>query len=102
MVLTETIQVKIGSLVFYVRYSNRTFLAYTKLLKPDTDGYDALIHLFYDLAKSGAKFEGKEFNYTFEQFDDAIDPYPEAVPNFNKAVSAFLDAGGGGKKPKGK
>jgi hypothetical protein len=86
MELIKVKKVKVGNLEFFIRYSNRAFLAYTNTTKKEPDNIDVLFHYYYDLAKNGAKAEGKEFGYTYEEFCDAIDPYPEAFPNFNAAI----------------
>jgi hypothetical protein len=99
MELLNVKKVTVGDLVFYIRYSNRALLMYMNRISKEPADYDGLIRYFYDLSKAGAKTEGVEFNYTFEEFGDVIDPWPEAISNFNKAASELF-GGGDEKKPK--
>jgi hypothetical protein len=82
----ETKTVKIGDLEFFIRYSNRALLAHLNRSAKEPDNIETVLHYFYDLSKIGAKAEGKEFNYSFEEFYDLIDPYPDAIGKFNEAI----------------
>jgi hypothetical protein len=86
MELLATKEVIIGDLVFYIRYSNRALLAHLNRSAKEPDNSEGIIHYFYDLSKVGAKAEGKEFTYSFEEFYDLIDPYPLAMQKFNEAI----------------
>jgi hypothetical protein len=50
--------------------------------------HDNLIKLFYCTAKAGAKAEGLEFKYTFDEFLDVIDMfYNDTASNFSSALA---------------
>jgi len=101
MRIGETIKVTAGNVDFFVKYSNRAFAAYMEATAKNPDAYDTKVRYFYELSKSGAKAEGKEFNYSFEEFSDIIDPDPMAIANFFTIVSGFFpEAGGDEKKQK--
>ena len=99
MEISKVIIVKVGDLEFPIRYSNRAFLMHLNRSTKDPDNPDNLVLYFFDLARSGAKAEGKEFAYTLESFFETIDPCPDFLSNFNKAMSEMFQAGEEGKKP---
>jgi hypothetical protein len=86
MELLKTKKVVIGDLEFYIRYSNRALLSHLNRSSKEPDNLEGMLHYFYDLCLVGAKAEGKEFGYSFEEFYDAIDPYPDAMQKFNDAI----------------
>jgi len=90
MELLKTIEVRLGELTFYIRYSNRALLAHINRSSKDPDNMELAFNYFYDLSKAGAKAEGKEFKYTFDEFYDAIDPYPDAMTKFNDAITEMM------------
>ena len=92
-----TKKVRIGDLEFTIRYSNIALLKYLNSKEPENP--KVLYRYFFDLSQMGAKAEGIEFNYTFDEFSFAIDPYPETIKNFQEAISSF-SSGGDGKKQK--
>jgi hypothetical protein len=93
--------VKIGDdLEFPIRYSNRALLAHLNREAKDPENLETVIQYYYDLAKTGAKFKGIKFDYTFDQFYDLIDPYPGALEKFNEAVLQLLGQDDGSKKKK--
>lgn len=100
MELLENKIVKVGDREFPIRVTNRAMIEYEKLAGSsisDMDGHERLIKFFYCTARAGAKSEGKEFNFSFEQFLDAIDNYYlETLTNFSKAIAG---PGGEEKKP---
>jgi hypothetical protein len=71
---------------------------YYNSISKDPDNYDALVRYFYDMAKSGAKAEGLTFDYTLEQFDEIIDPIPDAIIKFKEAAGKLFEGGSGKKK----
>ena len=91
-------KVVIGNLEFYLGYSHRALFKYMNLTSKDPDNPELVIHYYYDLAKKGAELEGKEFNYTFEQFYDALDPYPKAFTIISEAIEELLGKDEGKKK----
>jgi hypothetical protein len=96
----ETVKVIIGDLEFYLRYSNRATLLHYNRVSKEPDNVELLFLYVYDLAKAGAETEGKKFDYTYEAFCNAIDPYTDAIPKFNAAVSQLYGEAGVGKKQK--
>ena len=93
--------VKIGeSLEFPIRYSNRALLAHLNRQAKDPENLETVIQYYYDLAKTGAKATGAKFEYTFDQFYDAIDPYSDALEKFSEAVLLLLGTDEGSKKKK--
>jgi hypothetical protein len=90
MELLKTEIVKLGDLEFYVRYSNRALIAHLNRSAKEPDNLELSIYYFYDVAKTGAKAEGKQFKYSFDEFYDAIDPYPDAMEKFNEAISKLF------------
>jgi hypothetical protein len=99
MNLIETKKVKVGDRVFPVRITARSMINYEELTGKSIstiDGTKDILQFFYVTAKAGAKSEGTEFKYTFEQFLDLIDDYyTEAITNFSEAI---FQPGGEGKK----
>jgi len=100
MNIGEIKKVEVGGIEFFVKYSNRAFAVYMNSLTKEPDSYDAKIQYFYDLSKTGAKAKGLQFNYTFEEFAEIIDPDPNAVISFYNAASSFFGEAGDEKKPK--
>jgi hypothetical protein len=92
-------KVKVGNLVFSIKYSNRALLAFTNWNIKEPESYDALITYFFDLSRTGAKADGKEFNYSFEEFLDIVDGSPESIVNFKKAVGELFEPADDKKKP---
>ena len=90
MNLREVKKVEIGDLVFYFVYSNRALLYHLNRTNKEPDNPEIMIHYFYDLAKAGARAENKEFNYSYDEFFDAIDPFPDAMQKLNDAVIALF------------
>ena len=90
MELNEVKLIKLGDLKLYIRYSNRALLDHLNRTTKDPDNYENIFHYFYDLAKRGAKDRDEDFKYTFEQFFDLIDPYPDALSKFNEAVEELF------------
>ena len=99
MNLSEVKKVTIGVTDFYIRYSNRAFATYTNK-KEDADSYDVTIRYFYDLSKAGARTAGVEFNYSFEEFNDILDPDPNAMTAFYNAITSMMKGEGEEKKQK--
>lgn len=93
MKLLETKKVKVGDLEFPIRKTNRAYILFDELNK-DTGLSGKNLRqqtslLFYCMAKAGAKAENQEFNYTYEQFLDVIDDYPDDVLiNFSAAIKS--------------
>jgi hypothetical protein len=100
MNIGEVKQVTAGGVDFFVKYSNRAFAAYMDAMSKNPESYDVKIQYFYDLSKIGAKAKGLDFNYSFEEFSEVIDPDPNAVANFYNVVSSFFGEVGDEKKPK--
>lgn len=100
MNLSEVKKVKIGNSEFYIRYSNRAFATYTNKHSEESDNYDVTIRYFYDLSKAGAKTAGVEFNYSFEEFNDILDPVPDAMTAFYTAITSMMKGDGAEKKLK--
>jgi hypothetical protein len=98
MELNEIQIVELGSLKFYLRYSNRAFMKFEKAEKQDPDNKEKLLEYFYDLARSGAKAKEIEFNLSFEQFCDEIDPFPTAFFEFTEAANKLFGLEEGEKK----
>ncbi len=92
MKLLDVKKVVVGDTEFYLRYSNRALLSYVNSIKDNPNNYDAVIKYFYDLSKIGAKIEGVEFNYSLDDFDKLIDPYPDAIMKFNEAATSLFDS----------
>ena len=102
MKLAETKKVKIGDLLFSVKITNRVIIEYEALTGGsimDFKNTESFLKFFYCTAKAGAKSDGVEFKYTFDEFLDAIDDYYiETISGFSKAL--FDEPGGDGKKQK--
>jgi len=74
----KTYKVRVGDKDFYVRFTTRAMIAYEELSGKsisDVGDVQSQMMFFYCTAKAGAKSEGKEFGYTFEEFLDAIDDH---------------------------
>ena len=102
MKLAEAKKVKVGDLEFSVKLTMRAAIDYEALTGTsiaDIEGTEKSMKFFYCCAKAGAKSEGKEFKYSFEDFLDAIDDYCiEAAENFSQAL--FEPGNDTKKKPK--
>lgn len=90
MKLIDTKKVNIGDNEYPIKITNRAMIEYEKLSGGSILSFDStekVIMFFYCTAKAGAKSEGKEFNYTYDEFLDAIDEhYLETITNFTKAL----------------
>jgi hypothetical protein len=90
MELNKTKLVEIGDLKFYIRFSNKAFLTHINKSKSAPDSMDLIVYYFYDLAKLGAKDEGVEFNYSFDEFYEAIDCYSDAFMVMDESISSLF------------
>jgi hypothetical protein len=81
--------VKVGNIQLPIKYSNKALLNYLNRLSTDSEGIDSLYHYFFDLAVNAVR--PKEFEYSFETFEDLVDSTPDAVTNFQVAVSSFTE-----------
>ena len=91
MKLLDSRTVKVGDMNFPIKITMRSMIEYEQLSGSSIatlDGTGKLIQFFYCTAKAGAKSEGSEFNYTYEQFLDLIDDYyMEVITNFTAALA---------------
>lgn len=90
MKLIETKKVKVGAHMFTVAYSNRALFAHLQRMKDQPDSPEVILNFYYDLCKAGAKLEGKPFDFTFEQFCDAVDPDPDVFIKFGNILNEYL------------
>ena len=94
MKLLDCKVVKVGTLEFPIKITNRSMIDYEKLSGAPIGSFDStekLLQFFYCTAKPGAKSFGKVFDYTFDQFLDLIDDYyTDTIANFTKAMSDLL------------
>ena len=90
MELLEIKRVKVGDRDYPIKITARAMIEYEKLSGKsiaEYEGTENLFQFFYVTAKAGAKSEGIKFEYTYDQFLDAIDDYyTEAVTNFSMAI----------------
>jgi hypothetical protein len=97
-------KVKVGPNEFSVKVTNRAMINYEKLSGSSVitfEGTEKLIQFFYCTAQAGARADGKEFNYSFEEFLDVIDDYySETLTNFSQALMAEMGGGDGKKQTK--
>lgn len=102
MKLLNTQIVKVGDLEFPIKITNRAMIEYESLSGTTIssfNGTENIIQFFYCTAKAGAKAEGIEFKYTFDEFLDTIDDYyMDVITNFTKVLST--ESGGERKKAK--
>lgn len=92
--------VKVGDTNFPIKITNRSMIDYEALSGSNIssfEGTEKLIMFFYCTAKAGAKSEGVEFKYTYNEFLDVIDDYyADVMTNFTAALAS--EQGGVGKK----
>jgi len=108
MKLLDTKSVKVGKLEFYVRLTNRAVIGYETLtgrnfwvdFGGDELNNEKLTQLFYTTAKAGARQKGITFEYTYEEFLDITDDYPEAAAFFYQAIKDPDEEGEVEKKKK--
>ena len=86
----ESYKVKIGDREFTVVYSNRALFAHLRRIEENPGNNEIVVNYYYDLCRAGAKFEGKEFGLTFDEFYDAIDNYPDGLLKFADALSKLM------------
>jgi len=90
MKFRETKKIEVGDLEFHVRLTTRAIIGYDELtgrnwwvdFGAEEIKHEKLAQLFYVTAKAGAKEKGIEFKYTYEQFLDMTDDYPESIALF--------------------
>ena len=93
MELLKTVNVQIGDMTFPCRMSNRATMELDAMSSISDSSLEKLNMLFYCTAKAGAKKEGKEFKYTYDEFLDEIDDYPsEVITNFTSALVEMNDS----------
>lgn len=83
----ESIRVKIGDKDFAIAFSNRAMFAHLRRITEKPDDPELVVNYYYDLCKAGARLEGKEFSYSFDEFYDVIDRYQDALIKFADAVN---------------
>ncbi len=87
MKLLESKTVDLGDITFLVRGGNRAVVMYEELAgKLEVESFEDSIKWFYCTAKAGAIKKGIAFDYTFDQFFDVIDSYPDAMHKFSEAM----------------
>jgi len=86
----ESVKIKIGEKEFYLAYSNRAMFAHLRRITEKPDDPELVVNYYYDLCKAGAKLEGKEFGYTFDEFYDVIDLCPDALTRFADAINKLI------------
>jgi len=86
----EIQKVKFGDKEFIIAYSNRALFAHLRRIEEQPNNNEIVVNYYYDLCKAGATFEGKDFMYTFNEFYDAIDNYPDALLKFAEAVTRLM------------
>lgn len=86
----ESIRVKIGEKEFNIAFSNRAMFAHLRRISENPDDPELVVNYYYDLCKAGAKLEGKEFNYSFDEFYDVIDRYQDALNKFADAINKLM------------
>ena len=87
MKLLDCKVVKVGTLEFPIKITNRSMIDYEKLSGAPIGSFDStekLLQFFYCTAKPGAKSFGKVFDYTFDQFLDLIDDDMDSLNSFTQ------------------
>lgn len=83
-------RVKIGDLDFPVRISARCLLEYQEMSGEDWPSFSDVVKVmqaFYCSAKAGARFENKEFDYSYDEFFDLTEGYYlEILPQLTNAL----------------
>jgi hypothetical protein len=104
MNIPEVKRVKVDDLEFSVFITVRSMIEFRKMTGDSElsfEGTERMVQFFYCTARAGTKLTGKEFNYSFDEFLDIIDPYyKETITNFSQAI--FTEPGGGEKKQRGR
>jgi hypothetical protein len=94
MKLVEVKKVKIGEKSFPIKLTNRAMIEYESLTGDtvlNLAGSERLVKLFYCTAKAGAKSEGHDFKYGYEEFLDLIDDYYlDVLNNFTEAIAGMF------------
>jgi hypothetical protein len=78
MKLLEVKTVKCGDKTFPIKITNRAMIEFEALSGgsiTSLEGTEKLMQFFYCIAHAGARAEGKEFKYTFDEFMDVVDDY---------------------------
>jgi hypothetical protein len=92
MKLLEGKKIRIEGNDFSIRISVRAMIEYENLTGESISDIkggqtEKLMKFFYVIAKAGARFEKKEFNYSYEEFLDIIDDhYLDFITNLYEAV----------------
>jgi hypothetical protein len=90
MELNKVDKFSIGDKVFYAKRTNRAIIEYESSFgKKLTDiaTTEEMLQFFFCCAKAGFRSMGESFEYSYEQFLDLIDDYPnETFQNFMKAI----------------
>lgn len=104
MKLLGTKIVKVGSLEWPIKITNRAMIEYETISGGSIislNSTEKMIQFFYCTAKAGAKSINKEFTYTYDQFLDVIDEYYlESVTNFTNAIISEIGGSDGKKRQK--
>lgn len=90
MKMLKVEKLTVGEHDFYIKTSTRSMIEYEELSGKSIANLNTtndLLKFFYTTAKAGAKSEGVDFKYTYDEFLDLIDDYPtEALNGFRNAL----------------
>ena len=103
MKLLETKSIKCGDKAFPIKITNRAMIEFEALSGgsiTSLEGTQKLLQFFYCIAKAGARSEGKEFTYTYDEFMDVVDDYYFDIMNGMTQVLMTATAGAGSDKKK--
>lgn len=90
--MNKEIKIKIGGVDYLIKYSFRALMYFEEMADKKIDEYKEnvsdLLMMFYSIIKANNK---TIFNYTFDEFLDQIDMFPETVQVFTEFMQSMND-----------
>lgn len=86
--------VTVGPVQIPIKFTFRAMIDFEKMTGKsiqEATGTEDIVMLFYCTAKAGAKDMKTSFPYTFDQFLDEVDNFPESIISFYEAINSTKD-----------